>query len=496
MTGRFFVQGRVRAWLLALIFPSFVSAQDVQAIASAIRSGDFSTASDLAMQDLKKTPDDPKLWTLQGVALASLHNESAAIASFQQAQKLSPHYLPAIEGEAQLEFKIRNPAAGSTIGHILAIDPHNAVAHGMLGALSYDKKDCTGTTEHYRQSLSVIRTQPSALQQFGSCLLRLEQFKEALPVFQTLVESDPSNDTAKFNLAAAQVGAQLPQQALTTIATLGNQHVPIGRVAEISSSAYELLGNTPRAVETLRSAILLNPTDEDLYISFATLCMDHRSYDVAIKFLDAGLQALPGSSRLLVTRGIVYVQMANYTKAESDFVAAEQLDPLHRFGSAAQGLSQLQQSNLDLALATTEQEIKRSPDDAFLYYLKAETLRQQGVDPGTPAFIDAVNAAAQAVRLKPHYPLAQDLLGTLYIKADKNDLAAQAFRAALADDPNDQSALYHLLTLARKEGKSNDIPDLLKRLAQAKRKAQSRDVELSRYRILEASGGTTMQGVR
>jgi cytochrome c-type biogenesis protein CcmH/NrfG len=84
---------------------------------------------------IEKSPKDLKLWTLQGVALSDLHNESAAIASFPQAQKLSPRFLPAVEGEAQLEFKTHNPAARSTLGRVLAIQPENSVAHGMLGAV-------------------------------------------------------------------------------------------------------------------------------------------------------------------------------------------------------------------------------------------------------------------------------------------------------------------------------------------------------------------------
>jgi Flp pilus assembly protein TadD len=82
--------------LLTLIFPPLVLAPDLQAIATALRSGDFSTASAMTKQGLEKSPNDPKLWTLQSVALSGLHNESAAIASFQHAQKLSARYLPAV----------------------------------------------------------------------------------------------------------------------------------------------------------------------------------------------------------------------------------------------------------------------------------------------------------------------------------------------------------------------------------------------------------------
>ena len=111
---------------------------------------------------------------------------------------------------------------------------------------------------------------------------------------------------------------------------------------------------------------------------------------------------------------------------------------------------------------------------------------RQGADPGTPGFTEALHAARQAVKLTPHFPVAQDLLGALYMKEENNDLAEQAFRAALADDPSDQSAMYHLLTRVKKSDHADEVPDLLKRLAQAKQEAHNRDVQTSKYRIFEA----------
>ena len=62
-------------------------------------------------------------------------------------------------------------------------------------------------------------------------------------------------------------------------------------------------------------------------------------------------------------------------------------------------------------------QLKAHPHDSFLHYLKAEILSQKGGDPDTPEFRQAVAAAAEAVRLKPDFVLARDVLGGLYLKS-------------------------------------------------------------------------------
>ena len=43
--------------------------------------------------------------------------------------------------------------------------------------------------------------------------------------------------------------------------------------------------------------------------------------------IDAGLKLQPAAAQLYVARGVLYVQLAEYDKAEADFERAEQLDP-------------------------------------------------------------------------------------------------------------------------------------------------------------------------
>ena len=80
--------------------------------------------------------------------------------------------------------------------------------------------------------------------------------------------------------------------------------------------------------------------------------------------------------------GVLYIQMAQYEKGEADFQTATRLNPRESSGVIAQGMAQIQQSNLDEALATANAQIKTHPKEAFLYYLKAQILVQKGTTTG------------------------------------------------------------------------------------------------------------------
>jgi tetratricopeptide (TPR) repeat protein len=478
----------VLAGLLILAFDVASYSQDLGSVVSALQSRDFDSAIRLSRELLQANPGDFKIWTLQGVAYAGSGRAADALRSFKRAQTLSPNYLPALEGEAELEFKARDPAAKLTLQRLLSVKADDPVAHAMLAALAYLDKDCAAVVKHYGQSQQAIQSRPDALQQFGSCLLVVNEPKQAVSVFHQLLVIEPANGIARYNLAASQLAAQFPRDTIATLESLSDPRVPPIRVVELRASAYETLGDTPRAVEILRSAIVENPKEEDLYISFATICLDHRSFDIAVKFLTTGLRELPASFRLYVTRGILNVQLGDYEHAAHDFETGERIDPAHSFGSLAQGLSQMQQSKLEQALTITEAEIKKNPNDAFLQYLKAETLRRQGIEPGSALFNQALLAAQRAVTLNPDLLIARDLLGVLYLKNQRVELARQAFQEVVKRDPTNQSALYHLITLAQKSGEHSAVPDLLKRLAVAKQEAQKEDVRTSQYRILESEG--------
>ena len=174
------------------------------------------------------------------------------------------------------------------------------------------------------------------------------------------------------------------------------------------------------------------------------------------------------------------MQLAQYDKAEVDFEKAYELNPNQSLSTAAQGLAAVQANDLDHALTSIQEKLKRKPNDPLLLYLQADVLSQKGADPGTPEFQLAMRSAQKSVALQPTLASSRSVLAKLYMQSGHYQEAIEQCRKALTIDPKDQTAVYRLIQALRKTGQKKEIPELLQRLA--KLREQATEEERQRYR--------------
>jgi tetratricopeptide (TPR) repeat protein len=459
-------------------------ANSISAIQSALRAGDNEQALTLVDTQLQSWPKDVRLWTLEGIALTHLGRDREALTAYNKALAISPDYLAALEGAAELEYKAGSSRAAPLLQRILKVRPDEPTTHAMLAALAYKKHDCPAAVEHFQKSGPVLSSQPTALEEYGACLMDLQKPDDALPVFEQILTLLPNDPHARYNLAVVQFSAQHSSGTITTLQPLLESSAPDPDVLDLASAAYEVTGDTPRAVSLLRQAIVASPQKVKYYVDFAALSFKHESFQVGVEMIDAGLTQLPKAAPLYIARGILYIQMGQFEKGQSDFESANKLDSGQASAAVAEGLAQLQASNLDQALKTVETQLKAHPNDAFLNYLKAEIISQGGPAVGTPEFNEAVKAASRAIQLQPDFPLARNVLGNLYLQSGQNERAIEQCRAVLRENPSDQIAMYHLLLALRKiNDPKGEVPGLVKRLAELRAQSQQQEASANRYKL-------------
>jgi tetratricopeptide (TPR) repeat protein len=259
---------------------------------------------------------------------------------------------------------------------------------------------------------------------------------------------------------------------------------------QLAADAYEANKDTPNAVKALHNAIVKDPHNVALYVDFANLAMTHQSFQAGVDLMNSGLTLEPKAVDLYLARGVLYVQMADFEKAEADFKKAEELDPHQTLSAAAQGMiaEEQNQNDPDRALATVRSKLAKKPGDAFLWYLQAAILAQKAPEAGSAEFQQVVQSAKKAIALQPTLSVAHNVLGKLYLQAGQNTAAIKECRLALQGNPEDQTALYHLIVALRKTNDQAEIPDLLKRLAKARQDATKQEAEHNRYKLVVSPG--------
>src|SRR5229473_5804299 len=196
------------------------SGDKIGPITSALRAREFDKALQLLQPALQQSPKSAQLWTLQGIALSGEEHENEALASFRNALKIAPEYLPALEGAAQLEYKVGSVTAVPLLQHVLRLRPNDPTSHAMLAVLFCKRGDCAAAIQHFEQSGSLLDSQPGALQQYGACLVRLKETEKAISIFSRALAQSNGDAGARYRLATVQLMAERPQDAVETLVPL------------------------------------------------------------------------------------------------------------------------------------------------------------------------------------------------------------------------------------------------------------------------------------
>jgi tetratricopeptide (TPR) repeat protein len=460
----------------------------VASIQSLIRSQQYDRALQMTESALRNTPNDARLWTLEGIIFSIKGSDHEALNAFDRALKLSPADRAALRGEVQIFNRTQDKRAIPLLERILKADPKDETANELLAVLEAKQGKCGAAIEHFLLSAQAIGSHPESLQTYGYCLAQAGQTQKAIAVFEQLVALVPGNTYPKYDLAVLLVNTKQDEAALKVLEPLLTTAQTDSDVLSLASEAYETTGDTPKAVSLLRQAIVLSPANAGYYVSFAALCLDHQSYQVGIDMIDAGFDRVSGDSSMYLSRGLLYAQLADYDKAEADFNTAEKFDSAHSLGSYAMDLAELQRNHPDKALEEVRSQLKAHPENPLLYNLLAQLLTRQDANENGKTSDEATRAALKAVKLKPDLVEARDVLAGIYIRSGQYNLAIQQCRLALHYAPSDRPAIYHLILALRHSaggGEGDEIQTLVRRLSDLQQAARQQETIRAGFKLVE-----------
>ncbi len=481
-------KGTAIAFTLLLLASDAITQAPVTpgAIAAELRQHQPQAAMRDAEAALKADAGDPRLWTLKALAARELNDPRTALSAFEAALRIAPDYLPALEGAAELAYGGEPETCAVYVDRILRQAPNDPTANGMAGMLAYRRGEWAEAAAHFSKGGEQVFAQRVTLEAYADALGRLDLGAEAEPLFRKIVEGWPDDEQARYNLAVLELRAGHAADAAQTlqplVETQSGTRDP--QALSLAAAACEAAGDTPRAVALLREAIQQSPKDARNYLDFAAISFDHSSFAAGITMLNAGLTQLPRSAPLWVARGVLYMQSAQVERAESDFETANRLDPSQSFGLEAQGLTDMQRHDLPGALTKVRASLQADPKSAYLNYLAAEILKEQGAAPHSPEARSAITYAEQALEYDPKLIAARNLLGSLAQQAGDYPLAEQQCRAALEQDSSDQEAVFRLILILRRSGdKQHEIPALVAELGKLRTEEHRNQVKADRYRL-------------
>jgi len=164
-------------------------------------------------------------WNNLGLLAAREGRTGEAIGYFQEALKLSPNHLIALDnlGSAYRQQK-RWDDARKTYDRALELGPNDAEANYGLGMVFAQNDDTARAFDSLQRALKLRPVYPEALNNLGILYLRTQRRDQAVASFEECIRVAPAFDQAYLNLARVYVVEGTPDNARAVLLELLKQH--------------------------------------------------------------------------------------------------------------------------------------------------------------------------------------------------------------------------------------------------------------------------------
>jgi len=164
-------------------------------------------------------------WNNLGLLAAREGRTGEAIGYFQEALKLSPNHLIALDnlGSAYRQQK-RWDDARKTYDRALEVGPNDAEANYGLGMVFAQNDDTARAFDSLQRALKLRPVYPEALNNLGILYLRTQRRDQAMASFEECIRVAPAFDQSYLNLARVYVVEGTPDKARAVLLELLKQH--------------------------------------------------------------------------------------------------------------------------------------------------------------------------------------------------------------------------------------------------------------------------------
>jgi len=164
-------------------------------------------------------------WNNLGLLAAREGRTDEAIGYFQEALKLSPDHMIALDnlGSAYRQQKHWDDAR-KTYERALEINPDDAEANYGLGMVFAQNDDTARASDSLQRALKLRPIYPEALNNLGILYLRTQRRDQAVASFEECIRVAPAFDQSYLNLARVYVIEDSPDKARSVLLELLKQH--------------------------------------------------------------------------------------------------------------------------------------------------------------------------------------------------------------------------------------------------------------------------------
>jgi tetratricopeptide (TPR) repeat protein len=383
--------------------PQVLNSNEIGALVALVSRGRLGEAEQRAHALLQKCPDAGILWKILGVALLRQDKDA----------------LPALRRAAELM-------------------PHDAEAHGNLGAALHDQGQWAQSLVSLQRAVALQPDNVEALVDAADALRGVGRVRESVAWYQRALRLDARLPEAQNNLGNAfmelgqydsaagcyRLALQLKPDDAQVHCNLGNALRQLGRLQEASASSQR--------------AIALDPALGVAHICLGLILAAQGQPDAAVASYRRALALNANDVEALNNLGTVLRDLGKLREALSLYARAIEIEPARAESHCNLGHALLEFRRVDEAAASYTQALALQPDNAVAHLSLGTVFRLQG------RAADAAASCRAALAIDSRNVEALSLLGELRADGGQFSEAEELFQRAIAIDPQFPFAFFSI----------------------------------------------------
>lgn len=297
-------------------------------------------------QALAATPNDPSGWMVQGIVLKKLDQDARALSSFEKVLQLRPNSSLALVHQCTILNRLKRfqDALASCDGalkgdglweELRPADAWSQRSRALLGLKQYEEAVAAAD-----RSIALDPTNAETYNSKAIGLWYLKDYLSAEAAVKKAIDLDPQYPQGLLTLGRILSTQGKYRQAVTLYTealmfydqTVNREFRPSDPVfrAEILTNKAVALWKTSRvleALETIRTAIALNPQSFEAHLNHGIIAIDADELEEALKAFAGAEQLLPNNVYAITGRGITLKRLRRYSEAVSSLKLALTINP-------------------------------------------------------------------------------------------------------------------------------------------------------------------------
>jgi tetratricopeptide (TPR) repeat protein len=322
--------------------------------------------------------------------------------------------------------------------------------------------------EHFQKSIALDAGYPMAHYHLGVALWLKGDRDGSIPELQEAVKLAPRVFDYHYRLGSAYVESERNSEALVELKEAVALDSSSPQAWDSLGHAMQHVGDLAGAVDAYHHGVTLDPTDDGLRSDYASMLIETRQPDQAIREFEKILQHNPSNSTILVKMGYAHLKKGEFGLAVKAFTDALEKDPSSAAAHYDLGVARKQMDDLESAKKEFNEAIRLDPSLPEARYILGITEWQLG------NFVEAAAQMRAAIAIRPDYAEAHYMLGTILKQSGDPDAAISELKEAIRLDPSTPGPYNALGQILRTKGDKKGSEELFSTAARLKSEKEAR----------------------